>query len=166
MRKKIGYLILILVIGIQFIRPARNLGNTTGPNEIGLKYAIPQEVSKILEKSCYDCHSNHTDYPWYTNIQPVGWWMQWHVNEGKQHLNFSEFAAYDPKRTRRKFRQTTETTKEDEMPLNSFLWIHRDAILTDQQKQILMHWADSLQKQITVQYNLPEEDERNPPPRQ
>ena len=155
MRKKIGYLILILVIGIQFIRPARNLGNTTGPNEIGLKYAIPQEVSKILEKSCYDCHSNHTDYPWYTNIQPVGWWMQWHVNEGKRHLNYTEFASYEPKRARGKFKETVDQVKGDEMPLNSYLWIHRDEILSDSQKQILVIWADSLQHQLTRQYNLP-----------
>jgi hypothetical protein len=166
MRKKILIVLSAIIVGIQFIRLPRNEGSANGRKDIASRYHVPAEVSKILEKSCYDCHSNHTDYPWYTNIQPVGWWMQWHVNEGKQHLNFSEFASYDPKRTRRKFRQTVETVKEDEMPLNSFLWIHRDAILNDQQKQILMHWADSLQKQITVQYNLPEEDERNQAPRQ
>jgi hypothetical protein len=128
--KRIGYSIIILLIGIQFIRPARNLGDATGPKDIASKYAVPQEVSKILEKSCYDCHSNHTDYPWYTNIQPVGWWMQWHVNEGKHHLNYTEFASYEPKRARGKFKETADQVKGDEMPLNSYLWIHRDEILS------------------------------------
>jgi len=89
--KKIGLGLVAVLIILQFIRPTKNEGMALAETDILHADSVPADVQKILKTSCYDCHSNHTNYPWYTNIQPIGLWMQWHVNDGKKELNFSEF---------------------------------------------------------------------------
>src|SRR6185295_624201 len=108
MRKKIFLIILAILVIIQFIRPTKNKSSMVSKNDIANHYEVPDSIKKILEVSCNDCHTNNTEYPWYANVQPVGWWMQWHVNDGKGHLNFSEFAAYTPKRQHKKLEETVE----------------------------------------------------------
>jgi hypothetical protein len=154
MRKKVILIILGLLVIIQFIRPARNISTADSINEISKHYMVPDEVKKIMQVSCNDCHTNNTDYPWYTNIQPVGWWMQWHVNEGKKHLNFSEFASYAPKKQHHKLEETEEMIREGEMPLNSYLWVHKDAKLSPEQKDLLINWATALKEKIAKENNI------------
>ena len=139
MKKRVVLIIIILLVAIQFIRPSRNLSSALSANDISRHYTVPDTVAHILDRACNDCHSNNTRYPWYTNIQPVGWWMQHHVNEGKEELNFSEFASYTAKRQAHKLEEVAKQVKDDEMPLNSFLWVHTDAKLTDADKQTLMN---------------------------
>ena len=98
MKKKIGLGLLVVLVVIQFIRPTRNISTSESPNEISKFYDVPAEVHAVLKKSCYDCHSNNTVYPWYTNLQPVGLWLQSHVNDAKGELNFSEFGTYNQKK--------------------------------------------------------------------
>src|SRR4029078_1953266 len=112
MRKRILLIVLAILVIIQFIRPARNISSTQSANAIEKHYEVPDTVKKMMEVSCNDCHTNNTDYPWYTNIQPVGWWMQWHVNDGKRHVNYEEFASYTPKRQYKKLEETAEMVKE------------------------------------------------------
>jgi hypothetical protein len=157
MRRKIFLSILILLVLIQFIRPKRNISASGSPQDIAVVYATPDSVRNILKKSCYDCHSNNTIYPWYTDLQPVGWWMQMHVNDGKRHLDFSSFASYEPRRQAKALHETAETIKEDEMPLDSYLWIHKNAALTENDKQIISAWAANLEKEIRRKNNLPED---------
>lgn len=136
--------LLAIVVLMQFIRPSRNENNREEPaNDITKVYPMPADVQKLLKVACYDCHSNNTQYPWYTNIQPVGWWMAHHVDEGKEELNFNEYASYSPKRQRNKLKRIREEVEEDEMPLGSYTIIHRDARLTAQQKDLLIKWIDS-----------------------
>ena len=160
MIKKILLGLLIIFITIQFFHPKKNLSSGISTNDIALHFNFPENVQSILKKSCYDCHSNNTVYPWYNNVEPVAWWLSNHVNDGKGELNFSEFASYPVKKQYRKLRTTIEQIKENEMPLNSYLWIHKDAILTDDQKIILTNWADSLSKEIKTKNNLPDEPEK------
>ncbi len=157
MIKKILLGLLVILIVIQFFRSKKNLSSEISQNDITLHFNLPENVETILKKSCYDCHSNNTVYPWYNNVEPVGWWLSNHVNDGKRELNFSEFASYPAKKQYRKLRTTIEQIKKDEMPLNSYLWIHKDAILTNDQKTILSNWADSLSKEIKTKNNLPDE---------
>jgi hypothetical protein len=142
--KKIGIGLLALLIIIQFIRPSRNIASSESENEITKKYSVPENVKVVLQESCYDCHSNTTRYPWYTNIQPVGWWIQSHVNEGKEHLNFSEFGAYSEKKAKHKFEEIEESMNTGWMPLESYLIIHRDAKLTTEQADAMRTWAAAL----------------------
>ena len=144
MTKKLLLLLLFVLIIIQFIRPAENHSDKVSSNDITLHYWVPDTVRDILKQSCYDCHSNNTDYPWYNRIQPVAWWLNSHVRKGKKELNFSEFTAYAPARQIRKLKNTAHEVEESGMPLNSYLWIHIDAALDKGKKNILIWWADSL----------------------
>lgn len=146
MSKKKKFLITLLIIFVilQFFRPERNLGNRETENTI----FVNQEVGRILQASCYDCHSNGTNYPWYTNIQPIGWWLNNHVNEGKEELNFSEFEAYSLKRKLHKLKEIKEQIEEGEMPMSSYTLMHGEGKLTAEQKEILYKWVDETSKYL------------------
>ncbi|MFN8265533.1 MAG: heme-binding domain-containing protein [Chitinophagaceae bacterium] len=147
MLKKILYALAALLVIIQFIKPARNQSAGPFPNDINTKFAMSDEVKTVMQTACYDCHSNNTEYPWYANIQPVAWWLQNHVNDGKKHLNFSEFTTYTEKRQRKKLQEIEESVTEGWMPLDSYTWIHKNAILTADQKAAIKKWtSESLAK--------------------
>ncbi len=152
LKKKILFGILAAFIVIQFIRPERNSGNAASPNDIAHATTVPPEIKSILTTSCNDCHSDHTEYPWYTNIQPVGWWLNHHVEEGKAEINFSQFNTYGVKRRIKKFHEIAEMIEEKEMPLNSYLWIHGNAKLDESQTKTLLTWANENQKMLEEQY--------------
>jgi len=155
MKKKLFKNILIglgvILVAIQFFRPTRNLGADTG-HDITTKFKVPDSVQQILKTSCNDCHSNSTMYPWYTNLQPVGWWLQHHINEGKRGLNFSEFATYRIAKQYDRFKGIEKLVKEEEMPLKSYTLIHRYAILNDVQKDVLIKWAVAEQDSFKANY--------------
>ncbi len=136
---------------IQFIRPAKNIAPNEDDNlnnDISGVYPVPKNVKSILKASCYDCHSNNTYYPWYSNIQPVGLWMQFHVDEGKLELNFDEFASYDKEKQNKKLKEIVEEVKENYMPLPSYVKMHKEAKLTQDEKYILTDWVNSMQNLI------------------
>lgn len=143
MLKKLAILLVAALIVIQFIRPAKNQSNDAA-NDISTVYTLPADVQKILKISCYDCHSNYTDYKWYDEIQPVRWWIEDHIKEGKAELNFSEFATYPEKKRLHKLEEIGDVVDNDEMPLSSYTFAHRDAKLTAEQKEKLTEWAYSL----------------------
>ncbi|HWY12319.1 MAG TPA: heme-binding domain-containing protein [Bacteroidia bacterium] len=135
-------LTFVSVFGIiQFIRPAKNLGEAFGPNDITYSVNVPENVKNILVVSCYDCHSNHTNHMWYENIQPIGWWIGKHISKGKRHLNFSEFNTYKDKRKSRKFEEIGETVSAKEMPMSSYTLIHGNAKLNDEQIKLVLNWT-------------------------
>jgi hypothetical protein len=148
--KKIKVLIAVLVVLLlmQLIRPARNLAEAESANDINHAIEVPAEVKNILVTACYDCHSNHTNYPWYCYVQPIGLWTGHHVNEGKQELNFSEFNSYTQKRKAHKLKGIVKLVKADAMPLPSYLWIHKEAVLKPEQKDLLVAWADKNRKAL------------------
>jgi hypothetical protein len=148
MLKKIGFGLAILLVLLQFVRPNKNVSEGKQANHIANKYAVPAEVETILQKACYDCHSNNTRYPWYVNIQPVGLWMGRHVDEGKGEMNFDEFLTYSPKKAKHKMEECIDMIKEGEMPLGSYTWIHKDAVLTAEEKSTLTSWAQHTMEQI------------------
>ncbi len=148
--KPIGYVLLVVLIIIQFFRPKKNIdvsGNLMA-NDISKAYYVPKDVQIILETSCYDCHSNNTQYPWYSKVQPVAWWLQDHINEGKNEINFSEFATYRIGRKYKKLEAIIKEIKEDEMPLSSYTLIHRYAKLSSDQKERINNWATSIRDTI------------------
>lgn len=131
----------IVIVMLQFIQPTRNLGFVEGKEDISQAVNVPAEIKSILQKSCNDCHSNATVYPWYTNIQPLGLWIQHHVDEGKAELNFSTFNLYSPKKKAHKMEEFIEMVETNEMPLNSYTWIHSEATLNEVDKAALLQWA-------------------------
>lgn len=143
MLKKILIGLIFIVAILQFIRPNRNQGELEGPQYMGKRFPIPADVRSILARSCFDCHSNHTEYPWYTSVQPLGWWLQRHVDEGKEELNFSEFLSYSEKRQQKKMKEVAEVLQEGEMPLSSYLVVHRKAKLSTAEQQTVTTWTKS-----------------------
>ncbi len=148
-KKKIIWLVLLVFAAIQFIRPARNNSGQVTAAGIQQVVAVPQNVQVVLEKACYDCHSNTTTYPWYVNIQPVGWFMAHHINEGKEELNFSEFGSYSLRRQQNKLKSIASQVKEGEMPLFSYTLIHRNAVLSDSEKTLIINWATSAKDSLS-----------------
>lgn len=153
MWKKIAIALSIILIVIQFIRPEKNIsGNETFA--IQTKYNLPNDVENILQVSCYDCHSNTTKYPWYSNVQPAAWFLADHVNDGKKHLNFSEFTNMPLFVQNHKLEETKEMVEEKEMPLSSYTYfgLHPEANLTDAQRQKIIDWADSQMNYLKQTY--------------
>ncbi len=139
--KKIILGIGIVLIGIQFIRIDKSIPSTEVENNIIEYLNISNEVATILKTSCYDCHSNETVYPWYSNVAPVSWWVQSHIDHAREEMNFSEWGTYSEKRVKRKLEEIIEELYEGEMPLKSYLIVHRNSKLEDHQMQTLVTWA-------------------------
>ena len=138
---------------IQFFRPEKNNSNDL-THDVSKKYELPEEVNKILTVACNDCHSNRTEYPWYANVQPVAWWLNDHVVDGKKHLNFSDFTQLPIAVQNHKFEEVIEVLEENEMPLASYtyLGLHKEANLSSEQKETLMNWAKSQMTYLKVNY--------------
>lgn len=150
--KSIGLILLAALVIIQFFHPAKNLAATPSEHHIGKLYTVPANVEQTLVKACYDCHSNNTKYPWYSKIQPVDWWLNDHVKDGKRHLNFDEFTTYRIARQYKKLKECISETKEGEMPLSSYTLVHKNAILTDAEKEALYSWCENIRDSIKAKY--------------
>jgi hypothetical protein len=147
--RKILLGLLALLIIIQFFRPARNTSDQIiTDDDISKVYAIPEDVHQVFIKKCYDCHSNNTHYPWCFKVQPVGWWMAHHVDEGRQELNFSAFKTYPARKANHKLEEIAESVTEGWMPLDSYLWIHKDAKVTVEEAKAISDWITSLGVEI------------------
>jgi len=149
--RKVLIFLLVTLLVMQFVRPARNLGSAIGANDVSHFVHTPDTVLRILQSSCYDCHSNHTDYPWYANINPVGLWLRNHINDGKEAINFSDLSGFSKKKLDHRFGDISESVEKREMPLSSYTLIHRYAILDSGQITILKTWVDSARKEIGYQ---------------
>ena len=149
MKKKIFLGLIIVLIAIQFIRPARNVGEAETPQDITHAVEVPADVKNILKTACYDCHSNHTEYPWYTNINPVGWWMNAHIKDGKDELNFSEFATYTAKKMDHKLEEVAEEVEEGHMPIPPYVQMHEGAKLSEAQVQLLVSWVNEARQKFS-----------------
>lgn len=140
-----------VLLVIQFVRPTRNVADSNMANDIAQLH-VPQDIQNILRTSCYDCHSDNTRYPWYAEVQPIGWWLNSHIQEGKRNLNFSQFADYRPRRQYIKLKQIAEQVDEGEMPLPSYLIIHTDARVSQEQKSRLLDWANTARDSMRAMY--------------
>jgi hypothetical protein len=150
--KNIILLLVVVLIIMQFFHPKKNQSTGQSQNGIATIYNVPPDVNGILKKACNDCHSNNTVYPWYNNIQPVAWWLNNHIEEGKRELNFDEFKTYRPVRQYNKLKEVIEQVKKGEMPLTSYTIIHTDAKLTDPEKSALVAWAESIRNSMKQTY--------------
>jgi len=149
--KKIVVVILILFLLMQLYQPSPNLDyGKVLPENFTKLYYVPMNVQTILKTSCYDCHSNNTNYPWYSNLQPIRFFMDGHINEAKENLNFSEFGNYSRRKKENKLDRIIKQIKSDEMPLNSYTLIHKNAKLTDQNKIVLINWMQEIKDSISV----------------
>jgi hypothetical protein len=140
---------VIILIGVQFIRLARNAITGESLNDTSLVMDIPDPVQTILRQSCYDCHSNSTNYPIYANIQPLGWIMASHISKAKEELNFSDFGSYSWRRQISKLDGIANNIQDNIMPLPSYRLMHKKSRLTDNEKGLVISWAQELEAKIS-----------------
>lgn len=141
MKKGLLIALVVLLIAAQFFQPVRNEFIGESVHDISTVMEIPGDIETLLKRSCYDCHSNNTIYPWYDRISPVSWWVNGHIKEGKIELNFSEFGNYSKRKQLHKLKEIRESIEKDEMPLQSYVLLHKNAGLTDEQKNRLIEWT-------------------------
>ncbi len=141
-RKPIILGLVGLFVIIQFIRPDRNHTGQVSDQSLMHLYHPPDSITRIIQLSCMNCHSNNTEYPWYSNVQPFGWWLGYHILKGKEALNLDEFAGYSHRRKISKLRSMRDQMRDGEMPLRSYIWMHKDARLSYAQKVSLTSWLD------------------------
>jgi hypothetical protein len=141
--------LLIIFIAIQFIRPDRNISGQVFQTDISNTYSIPANVYTLLKNACYDCHSNNTNYPWYSNIQPIGWFLANDIKNGKAKINFSEFGSLSSRRQISKLKGIENQIKDGSMPLPSYQLLHKEAQLTDGQKKLLIDWIRTTRDSLT-----------------
>ena len=142
--RKILIVLLIALVVIQLIPIDRSVPETSDSKDFIYATDPTDEVVVILKTACYDCHSYETRYPWYARVAPVKFWLQDHVEDGRRHLNFSEWADYDTDRQQHKLEELIEEVEERHMPLDSYTWMHKDARLTDNQIQTLINWVNPM----------------------
>ena len=153
MKQKILIGLAAILVIIQFIRPKANDSNDQ-TNAVSTKYKVPEDVAAILKVACNDCHTNKTEYPWYSKIQPVAWWLNDHVEEGKRELNLSAFTSRRIAIQNHKFEEIVEQMEKKEMPIAdyTYLGLHKEANLSDAQRQTLITWAKTNMDSLKVWY--------------
>ena len=154
MLKKILKIAAIVIVAalivVQFIRPDFTNPPVNEAETLEASVQVPENIRAIMKRSCSDCHTNTTVYPWYSQISPVSWWLKNHIDEGRRELNFSVWATYQPKRKAKKLEEVCEQINEKEMPLPSYTWVHRDAILSAEESKVLCDWATAEKAKIEI----------------
>ncbi len=139
--KVIALFLVLAFVVIQFFRPERNTNKGDLSNAILKQVPVPPDVQMHLQNACYDCHSNNTRYPWYVYVQPVAWFMSDHIREGKKELNFDEFGTYSVRRQLSKLKSIAGSVKDGTMPLTSYTLMHKEARLSEFEKELIIDWA-------------------------
>jgi hypothetical protein len=126
---------------LQFIRPDFSNPPIIGSDTLQSSTEVPKDVAQVLSRSCNDCHSNETRYPWYSKITPFNWFLADHIDVGRHELNFSEWNTYTTQKKAHKLEELCEQVEQRSMPLPSYLWIHRDASLSQGERELLCSWS-------------------------
>lgn len=146
--KIIGLVLLIVLVGIQFVPTTRNQSDMVPKTDFMVVNDVPENIQNIIKTSCYDCHSNNTDYPWYNKVQPVAWYLEYHVEHGKEELNFNEWGTYSSRRKNSKLKSIISQIEDDEMPLTSYTLVHREAKLSETEKKTVLDWVSKLKDSL------------------
>jgi len=137
---RIGSLILgvtaAVLVFIQLVPTGRS-----NPPERGALVIRDAAVADVFDRACADCHTNRTTWPWYSKVAPVSWWVVDHVEEGREHMNLSDWASLSTEDRDHAMEEVVEVMEEGEMPLRSYTWGHPEARLTDAERETLVAWA-------------------------
>jgi hypothetical protein len=136
----IGVAVLVLVA--QFVPVDRSNPPVTGIVD------APEDVMATLRRSCWDCHSNETDWPWYAYVAPMSWRVSEHVREGREHVNFTDWAGYDAEELDEIYEEIADEVRKQGMPLKDYLLVHRAAVLTNADRERLANWAEAARESL------------------
>ncbi len=154
MRRAVRWTMVSVIAGaaaIQSVRPARTNPVTIPDRTLAARVPVGREAAAVLDRACRDCHSNDTRWPWYSQVAPVSWFVIDHVNHGRRHFNYSDWAQYAPADAERILKNTCALTRKGSMPMPSYLWMHRDARLSDADVVALCDWTDGVRRLVRSQ---------------
>jgi len=144
MKKALKIAAAVIFIGFiiaQFFRPDRTNPSIVQAETLQSSANIPADVQNVLSRSCNDCHSNNTVYPWYSNVSPFSWFLADHIENGRAEMNLSIWNTYSASKKSKKLEEICDEVKSGAMPMPSYLWLHRDAALTESDVKLLCSWA-------------------------
>lgn len=144
MKTKIIISLIVFLVAIQFIKIDRAVPEDFQDYDFMVYNNVSTEMSTLIKTSCYDCHSYETKYPWYSQIAPVSWYLKQHINEGREHLNFSDWKYLSEEKRAHKIEECIELINEEEMPLGSYLIIHKEAKLSGEQREKMVDFFKSI----------------------
>lgn len=147
---RILFVILVMLILIQLFRPDKSVPPSDPSMDFIAVTNPSRKVTTMLHNSCYDCHSYKTIYPWYSGIAPVSWFLQLHIREGRENLNFSVYGSYPRERRNHLMSEMREVIKKKEMPLRSYALIHKNARLDDGMIETLIKWLSEGKNDIQI----------------
>lgn len=139
--KWLALVVVVVLIGLQFVRPARTNPAVDQSQTIHARQQVNPQVAAILDRSCQDCHSNSTRWPWYSNVAPVSWFVIDHVNHARSHMNLSEWGSLDNRKASKKLEEICEEVQDGAMPLESYTYIHWNAKLSPEDVKTLCEWT-------------------------
>ena len=151
MKKRILYIVLAIALVAQVFQPDRSAPPIDPANDMLVMTQAPDDIKAMVHAACYDCHSDRSTYPWYSYVTPVNFWLQDHINEGREKINFSR---WDLSASQKHAHEAGEEVQEGEMPLDSYTWVHGEARLEGAQRTALANWFNA---NMPVE---PEEDHR------
>ena len=140
----LAVLVVAIVLVIQVIPVERNVSTVPPGQSFEKTEKVPANVAAILKVSCYDCHSNNSRYPWYSELQPGAWFMAQHIKKGRDELNFDEFNNYSKRRKKAKIKSIISQIEKDEMPLRSYRMMHGNARLSADEKKELLDFFNTI----------------------
>ena len=146
--KIIAGIFLVALVLIQFIPVDYNQNDTVPQTDFMVVHKVPEAIQKKIQVSCYDCHSNNTQYPWYNRVQPVAWFLEDHIKEGKAELNFNQWDSLSSRRKASKLRSIIKQIESGEMPLDSYTLIHRDAKFSKEETEEIINWVTQLKDSL------------------
>jgi hypothetical protein len=158
--RRILLIVVIILVGIQFYRPAKTNPSENPAHTLKAATRLTPEADQILERSCSDCHSYRTVWPWYSHVAPVSWFVISDVNDGRSHLNLSDWTSYPVEKQQRRLGDICEEVESGDMPLKQYTWIHTGTTLSGPQRQAVCAWTKAEQQRITEKTGMPV-----PPPR-
>jgi hypothetical protein len=148
--------VVVLLVAAQFVRPEKTNPPIQEEHRLETHVQLSPEISSLLNRACFDCHSNRTEWPWYSNIAPVSWFVIDHVNHGRRHLNFSEWGKYQKHERDELLGSIAKMVRMGEMPLDSYNLLHPEARLTGAERGDIQEWAQSernrMAASVEVQY--------------
>lgn len=133
--------VIVLFVLAQFVPVDRSNPPSDPRQSLVATHEPPQAVATVLERTCHDCHSNDTKWPWYSRVAPASWLVARDVHTGRSHMNFSEWARLDTRRRARRLDEICDAVTDGWMPLGNYLRLHPNARLTPTEIEAVCGWA-------------------------
>lgn len=150
--KRAWYIIIssfvALLVIIQFFQPEKNNSMANPEHDIVFQLDMPASVKKTIVNACYDCHSNMTHYPFYGKVAPASWLLAKHIREGKEQLNFSEWAGYNKREQIKLLTSICDEISSDDMPIKGYVFMHNKAVINEKQKEEICQWTEEAAGQV------------------